>query len=157
MNRYFLKTFCVVMQSRDLVVKLKQLLCRKLSKPSRSYVRQPPWQNELSQPHQSNAASIFPNLVGKHLEQISQRLEAIEIRGQQSEMPKPTCSRTRGLRDWQRQNDDKIGCRRCEGKFSHSLQDCPAFGKTCLFCNGKNHCSETCYKRKNEDKLKSQQ
>jgi hypothetical protein len=104
-----------------------------------------------------NAASNFPNIVGQQLEKISQRLEAIELRGQESEMPKPTWSRTRGLRDRQRQNDDKIACKRCEGKFSHSLQDCPAFGKICLFCNGRNHFSETCYKRKNEDKLKNQQ
>lgn len=43
---------------------------------------------------------------------------------------------------------EKVLCQKCG--YQHQIGRCPAFGKTCVFCKGKNHFAKQCYKRRNE-------
>ncbi|KAL7859481.1 hypothetical protein SRHO_G00146280 [Serrasalmus rhombeus] len=42
----------------------------------------------------------------------------------------------------QKNNKDATGCKRCGGK--HEPRQCPAYGKRCAKCNGKNHFAKQC-------------
>ncbi|KAI4891972.1 hypothetical protein NFI96_009139, partial [Prochilodus magdalenae] len=44
--------------------------------------------------------------------------------------------------DQQKTNKDTAGCKRCGGK--HEPRQCPAYGKRCAKCNGKNHFAKQC-------------
>lgn len=44
--------------------------------------------------------------------------------------------------DQQKTNKDATGCKRCGGK--HEPRQCPAYGKRCSKCNGKNHFAKQC-------------
>ncbi|KAL7879765.1 hypothetical protein SRHO_G00020190 [Serrasalmus rhombeus] len=44
--------------------------------------------------------------------------------------------------DQQKNNKDATGCKRCGGK--HEPRQCPAYGKRCAKCNGKNHFAKQC-------------
>src|SRR4029434_8922614 len=47
-----------------------------------------------------------------------------------------------------RQKMDSFSCKRCGTQ--HTPRQCPAFGKQCSNCQGKNHFAKQCFSRRNE-------
>lgn len=107
------------------------------------------------------AATNFQDNLSRQLKEMTERLAQMELRYQQPRQqdPQPTWSRNRnqkGSRKAKRESqmqgttDDEIKCARCEGKFSHTIENCPAYDKTCSYCGKRGHFTETCFKRKND-------
>jgi hypothetical protein len=107
------------------------------------------------------AATNFQDSLSRQLKEMTERLAQMELRYQQPRQqdPQPTWSRSRNQKGNRRAKqgsqtqgtaDDEIKCSRCEGKFSHSIENCPAYSKTCSYCGKRGHFTETCFKRRND-------
>ena len=59
-------------------------------------------------------------------------------------------SRHRRARTAQLTEDAMFSCKRCGTR--HKPRQCPAFGKVCSNCHGKNHFAKQCFTRKKEGK-----
>lgn len=106
-----------------------------------------------SQPHYNQLAQPSTQMLGRQ-QPYSQQFERVyqPAPASQHSQPSPTYGHE-GLGQHQRheRRRNRKPCIRCGGRDCSSKTTCSAFGVVCNYCKGRNHFTETCLRKKNDD------